>query len=151
MFLMIVWTRLSFLNLVKEFGLHVARQHEYGSEVVDERAISRRLGLVFYQNTEPDMEGKNEVRQIKVQNIGFRYQLRFVPLFTTIRKSLKLNSFIEFLNSSWTLTLSSFFFSSCRDDTSAKATFFQHLVEDRTDSASSYYEFLQHVQQQMSK
>lgn len=79
------------------------------------------------------------------------YQLRFVPLFTTIRKSLKLNCFIEFLNSSWTLTLSSFFFSSCRDDTSAKATFFQHLVEDRTDSASSYYEFLQHVQQQMSK
>ncbi|XP_019110814.2 protein transport protein Sec24B isoform X3 [Larimichthys crocea] len=38
-----------------------------------------------------------------------------------------------------------------KDDTSAKATFFQHLVEDRTDSASSYYEFLQHVQQQMSK
>ncbi|KAG8004286.1 Protein transport protein Sec24B [Nibea albiflora] len=38
-----------------------------------------------------------------------------------------------------------------KDDASAKATFFQHLVEDRTDSASSYYEFLQHVQQQMSK
>lgn len=42
-------------------------------------------------------------------------------------------------------------FSSCRDDASAKATLFQHLVEDRSESASSYYEFLQHVQQQMSK
>ncbi|XP_070692891.1 protein transport protein Sec24B isoform X2 [Pempheris klunzingeri] len=38
-----------------------------------------------------------------------------------------------------------------KDDASAKATFFQHLVEDRSESASSYYEFLQHVQQQMSK
>ncbi|XP_041799663.1 protein transport protein Sec24B isoform X2 [Chelmon rostratus] len=38
-----------------------------------------------------------------------------------------------------------------KDDASAKATFFQHLVEDRSDSASSYYEFLQHIQQQMSK
>uniref|UniRef100_A0A665VTC7 SEC24 homolog B, COPII coat complex component n=1 Tax=Echeneis naucrates TaxID=173247 RepID=A0A665VTC7_ECHNA len=38
-----------------------------------------------------------------------------------------------------------------RDDASAKSTFFLHLVEDRTDSASSYSEFLQHIQQQMSK
>uniref|UniRef100_A0A8C4EM82 SEC24 homolog B, COPII coat complex component n=1 Tax=Dicentrarchus labrax TaxID=13489 RepID=A0A8C4EM82_DICLA len=38
-----------------------------------------------------------------------------------------------------------------KDDASAKATFFQHLVEDRSESASSYYEFLQHIQQQMSK
>uniref|UniRef100_A0A8C6KJT5 SEC24 homolog B, COPII coat complex component n=1 Tax=Nothobranchius furzeri TaxID=105023 RepID=A0A8C6KJT5_NOTFU len=38
-----------------------------------------------------------------------------------------------------------------KDDASAKATFFQHLVEDRCDSASSYSEFLQHIQQQMSK
>uniref|UniRef100_A0A1A8J987 SEC24 family, member B n=1 Tax=Nothobranchius kuhntae TaxID=321403 RepID=A0A1A8J987_NOTKU len=38
-----------------------------------------------------------------------------------------------------------------KDDASAKATFFQHLVEDRCDSASSYYEFLQHIQQQISK
>ncbi|CAJ1059177.1 protein transport protein Sec24B isoform X2 [Xyrichtys novacula] len=38
-----------------------------------------------------------------------------------------------------------------KDDTSAKATFFQHMVEDRSESASSYHEFLQHVQQQMSK
>ncbi|XP_037531091.1 protein transport protein Sec24B [Nematolebias whitei] len=36
-------------------------------------------------------------------------------------------------------------------DDSAKATFFQHLVEDRTESASSYQEFLQHLHQQMSK
>lgn len=38
-----------------------------------------------------------------------------------------------------------------KDDASAKATLFQHLVEDRSDSASSYHEFLQHIQQQMSK
>lgn len=39
----------------------------------------------------------------------------------------------------------------CRDDASAKAPFLQHLVEDRSESASSYYEFLQHVQQQVTK
>ncbi len=38
-----------------------------------------------------------------------------------------------------------------RDDASTKTSFFQHLVEDRTESAFSYYEFLLHVQQQMSK
>uniref|UniRef100_A0A671LDN0 Protein transport protein Sec24B-like n=1 Tax=Sinocyclocheilus anshuiensis TaxID=1608454 RepID=A0A671LDN0_9TELE len=38
-----------------------------------------------------------------------------------------------------------------KDDTSAKTSFFQHLVEDRTESAFSYYEFLLHIQQQMSK
>lgn len=37
-----------------------------------------------------------------------------------------------------------------KDDASAKATFFQHMVEDRSESASSYHEFLQHIQQQMS-
>ncbi|XP_077434311.1 protein transport protein Sec24B [Vanacampus margaritifer] len=37
-----------------------------------------------------------------------------------------------------------------KDDASAKATFFQHLVEDRSESASSYCEFLQHIQQQVS-
>uniref|UniRef100_A0A673JPP4 Protein transport protein Sec24B-like n=1 Tax=Sinocyclocheilus rhinocerous TaxID=307959 RepID=A0A673JPP4_9TELE len=38
-----------------------------------------------------------------------------------------------------------------KDDASTKTSFFQHLVEDRTESAFSYYEFLLHVQQQMSK
>lgn len=38
-----------------------------------------------------------------------------------------------------------------RDDASAKATLFQHLVEDRSEWASSYHEFLQHIQQQVSK
>ncbi|XP_035860553.1 protein transport protein Sec24B isoform X2 [Sander lucioperca] len=33
-----------------------------------------------------------------------------------------------------------------KDDTSAKATFFQYLVEDQSESASSYHEFLQHIQ-----
>ncbi|XP_077388931.1 protein transport protein Sec24B [Festucalex cinctus] len=37
-----------------------------------------------------------------------------------------------------------------KDDASPKATFFQHLVEDRSESASSYCEFLQHIQQQVS-
>uniref|UniRef100_A0A3Q4HAR0 SEC24 homolog B, COPII coat complex component n=1 Tax=Neolamprologus brichardi TaxID=32507 RepID=A0A3Q4HAR0_NEOBR len=37
------------------------------------------------------------------------------------------------------------------DDASAKATLFQHLVEDRSEGASSYHEFLQHIQQQVSK
>ncbi|MGH0133445.1 UNVERIFIED_CONTAM: hypothetical protein FKN15_077360 [Acipenser sinensis] len=38
-----------------------------------------------------------------------------------------------------------------RDDTSAKTNFFQHLIEDRTEAALSYYEFLLHIQQQISK
>uniref|UniRef100_H3C4F9 SEC24 homolog B, COPII coat complex component n=1 Tax=Tetraodon nigroviridis TaxID=99883 RepID=H3C4F9_TETNG len=38
-----------------------------------------------------------------------------------------------------------------KDDASATAMFFQHLVEDRSESASSYQEFLQQVQQQASK
>uniref|UniRef100_A0A8B9KDU8 SEC24 homolog B, COPII coat complex component n=1 Tax=Astyanax mexicanus TaxID=7994 RepID=A0A8B9KDU8_ASTMX len=38
-----------------------------------------------------------------------------------------------------------------KDDPSSKSNFFQHLVEDRSESAFSYYEFLLHVQQQMSK
>ncbi|XP_061896026.1 protein transport protein Sec24B isoform X4 [Entelurus aequoreus] len=37
-----------------------------------------------------------------------------------------------------------------KDDASANATFFQHLVEDRSESGSSYCEFLQHIQQQVS-
>ncbi|XP_029283928.1 protein transport protein Sec24B isoform X2 [Cottoperca gobio] len=38
-----------------------------------------------------------------------------------------------------------------KDDASAKATFFPYLVEDRSESGSSYHEFLEHIQQQMSK
>ncbi|KAK5864394.1 hypothetical protein PBY51_015640 [Eleginops maclovinus] len=38
-----------------------------------------------------------------------------------------------------------------KDDASSKATFFQYLVEDRSESASSYPQFLEHIQQQMSK
>ncbi|XP_028816465.1 protein transport protein Sec24B isoform X2 [Denticeps clupeoides] len=38
-----------------------------------------------------------------------------------------------------------------KDDSSAKTCFFQHLIEDRTESAFSYYEFLLHIQQQLSK
>ncbi|XP_013882777.1 protein transport protein Sec24B [Austrofundulus limnaeus] len=38
-----------------------------------------------------------------------------------------------------------------KDDSSAKSAFFQHLVEDRSESASSYQEFLQHIHQQVSK
>uniref|UniRef100_A0A4W4EBK9 SEC24 homolog B, COPII coat complex component n=1 Tax=Electrophorus electricus TaxID=8005 RepID=A0A4W4EBK9_ELEEL len=38
-----------------------------------------------------------------------------------------------------------------KDEPSAKSSFFQHLIEDRSESAFSYYEFLLHIQQQMSK
>uniref|UniRef100_A0A6Q2YVS7 SEC24 homolog B, COPII coat complex component n=1 Tax=Esox lucius TaxID=8010 RepID=A0A6Q2YVS7_ESOLU len=38
-----------------------------------------------------------------------------------------------------------------KDDASGKTSFFQYLVEDRSESAFSYYEFLLHVQQQISK
>ncbi|XP_041120051.1 protein transport protein Sec24B-like isoform X4 [Polyodon spathula] len=38
-----------------------------------------------------------------------------------------------------------------KDDTSAKTNFFQLLIEDRTEAALSYYEFLLHIQQQISK
>ncbi|XP_068181019.1 protein transport protein Sec24B [Antennarius striatus] len=38
-----------------------------------------------------------------------------------------------------------------RDDATANSTFFQHLVEDRSEAGSSYGEFLQHVQQQVSQ
>ncbi|XP_035289101.1 protein transport protein Sec24A isoform X4 [Anguilla anguilla] len=38
-----------------------------------------------------------------------------------------------------------------RDESPLKASFMQLLVEDRTESALSYYEFLLHLQQQVSK
>ncbi|XP_051834135.1 protein transport protein Sec24A isoform X1 [Antechinus flavipes] len=38
-----------------------------------------------------------------------------------------------------------------RDESPLKATFLQYMVEDRTESALSYYEFLLHVQQQVNK
>ncbi|XP_055797896.1 protein transport protein Sec24A-like isoform X3 [Salvelinus fontinalis] len=38
-----------------------------------------------------------------------------------------------------------------RDESPLKASFMQNMIEDRTESALSYYEFLLHVQQQVSK
>ncbi|XP_023962608.1 protein transport protein Sec24B isoform X2 [Chrysemys picta bellii] len=38
-----------------------------------------------------------------------------------------------------------------KDESPAKTDFFQHLVEDRTEAAFSYYEFLLHIQQQICK
>eukprot|EP00079_Xenopus_tropicalis_P037900 XP_017951671.1 PREDICTED: protein transport protein Sec24B isoform X2 [Xenopus tropicalis] len=38
-----------------------------------------------------------------------------------------------------------------KDDSAAKTDFFQHLIEDRTEAAFSYYEFLLHIQQQVCK
>ncbi|XP_038647984.1 protein transport protein Sec24B-like isoform X2 [Scyliorhinus canicula] len=38
-----------------------------------------------------------------------------------------------------------------KDDSPMKANFYQKLVEDRSESALSYYEFLLHIQQQISK
>uniref|UniRef100_A0A452SYU4 SEC24 homolog B, COPII coat complex component n=1 Tax=Ursus maritimus TaxID=29073 RepID=A0A452SYU4_URSMA len=36
-----------------------------------------------------------------------------------------------------------------KDESPAKTEFFQHLIEDRTEAAFSYYEFLLHIQQQI--
>ncbi|CAL8265867.1 unnamed protein product [Merluccius merluccius] len=38
-----------------------------------------------------------------------------------------------------------------RDDSQQKGDFMQNMIEDRTESALSYYEFLLHIQQQISK
>ncbi|XP_037543760.1 protein transport protein Sec24A [Nematolebias whitei] len=38
-----------------------------------------------------------------------------------------------------------------RDESQLKAHFMQNMIEDRTESALSYYEFLLHIQQQISK
>ncbi|KAM6984005.1 protein transport protein Sec24A isoform 2-T2 [Tautogolabrus adspersus] len=38
-----------------------------------------------------------------------------------------------------------------RDESQQKASFLQNMIEDRTESALSYYEFLLHLQQQISK
>ncbi|XP_049990762.1 protein transport protein Sec24B isoform X4 [Alexandromys fortis] len=38
-----------------------------------------------------------------------------------------------------------------KDESPAKTEFFQHLIEDRTEAAVSYYEFLIHIQQQICK
>ncbi|XP_053296829.1 protein transport protein Sec24A isoform X3 [Pleuronectes platessa] len=38
-----------------------------------------------------------------------------------------------------------------RDESPLKASFMQNMIEDRTESALSYYEFLLHIQQQISK
>uniref|UniRef100_A0A8C6S2B4 SEC24 homolog B, COPII coat complex component n=1 Tax=Nannospalax galili TaxID=1026970 RepID=A0A8C6S2B4_NANGA len=38
-----------------------------------------------------------------------------------------------------------------KDESPAKTEFFQHFIEDRTEAAFSYYEFLLHVQQQICK
>ncbi|XP_010224401.1 PREDICTED: protein transport protein Sec24B [Tinamus guttatus] len=38
-----------------------------------------------------------------------------------------------------------------KDENPAKIDFFQHLIEDRTEAAFSYYEFLLHIQQQICK
>uniref|UniRef100_A0A8D0GZG4 SEC24 homolog A, COPII coat complex component n=1 Tax=Sphenodon punctatus TaxID=8508 RepID=A0A8D0GZG4_SPHPU len=38
-----------------------------------------------------------------------------------------------------------------RDESSLKSSFLQNMIEDRTESALSYYEFLLHIQQQVNK
>uniref|UniRef100_A0A8C0GJZ7 SEC24 homolog B, COPII coat complex component n=1 Tax=Chelonoidis abingdonii TaxID=106734 RepID=A0A8C0GJZ7_CHEAB len=47
--------------------------------------------------------------------------------------------------------LTKYIFLCFRDESPAKTDFFQHLVEDRTEAAFSYYEFLLHIQQQICK
>jgi len=38
-----------------------------------------------------------------------------------------------------------------KDDSQVKASFMQNMIEDRTESALSYYEFLLHLQAQVTK
>lgn len=38
-----------------------------------------------------------------------------------------------------------------RDESQLKTCYLQNMIEDRTESALSYYEFLLHLQQQISK
>lgn len=66
-----------------------------------------------------------------------------------ITKLLLLYSFITLTLHELSFKLS--FFHCCRDESQLKANFMQNMVEDRTESALSYYEFLLHVQQQISK
>lgn len=45
-----------------------------------------------------------------------------------------------------------YFFPPCfRDESPVKTDFVQQLIEDKTEGAFSYYEFLLHIQQQVCK
>uniref|UniRef100_A0A8C1WRF4 SEC24 homolog B, COPII coat complex component n=1 Tax=Cyprinus carpio TaxID=7962 RepID=A0A8C1WRF4_CYPCA len=77
----------------------------------------------------------------------FFYPVTEIPELQTMY-SERTRAFISWLLESRTFHPA---FHVVKDDGSAKTSFFQHLVEDRTESAFSYYEFLLHVQQQMSK
>lgn len=56
----------------------------------------------------------------------------------------------EIISICWSLqTL--LYFILLRDDSQQKGDFMQNMIEDRTESALSYYEFLLHIQQQISK
>ncbi|XP_067896527.1 protein transport protein Sec24B-like isoform X2 [Heterodontus francisci] len=70
-----------------------------------------------------------------------------LPELNTIL-SQRTNSFVSWLRDSRPF-LSIIY--TVKDDGPFKANFFQKLVEDRTESALSYYEFLLHIQQQISK
>ena len=39
----------------------------------------------------------------------------------------------------------------CREDSRMRMLFLQNLVDDRSESVMSYYEFLVHLQKQISK
>lgn len=55
------------------------------------------------------------------------------------------------MNKPLTTTLRFSFLLFLRDESQLKASFMQNMIEDRTESALSYYEFLLHLQQQISK
>ncbi len=49
------------------------------------------------------------------------------------------------------VSVSELCFSDSRDESPLKAEFMQHMIEDLSESALSYYEFLLHLQQQINK
>lgn len=86
---------------------------------------------------EYDLNG-NELKPVLVEWFG---EIQFFDLFMSVSLFLmkeKLNQ------PSWCCNC-------LRDESQRKASFMQNMIEDRTESALSYYEFLLHLQQQISK
>ena len=60
--------------------------------------------------------------------------------------SEKLRAFISYLNDQRPFPAA---FNVIREDSRSRMHFLQHMLEDRTDSSMSYYEFLQHLQKEL--
>lgn len=71
--------------------------------------------------------------------------IRFVLLLFSY--SLSIFTFYFFLFTTWDFSNKSLF--NFREDSKQRSKFFERLIEDRTDSSLSYYEFLQHIKNQI--